>query len=60
MKAYVFYHTFIENVAAKLPHMYSKPEEARVAYRKAEQHFLSRMKVRVTCIFVVPISLIYD
>lgn len=45
MKAFVFCHTFIENVASKIPLMYSREEEALVAYRKAEQHFFQRMKV---------------
>ena len=45
MKAFIFCHTFIENVASKIPVMYAKEDEAVLAYRKAERHFFQRMKV---------------
>ena len=45
LKAYVFYHTFIVNVSSKLPIMYTDPTEAKLAYEKAEHHFLSNMRM---------------
>lgn len=41
----MFYHTFIVNVSGKLPDMYTNPDEAKLAYEKAEEHFLSHMKM---------------